>query len=1158
MPKLADHITVQPRFARSANVERDADRPEPLDGYVVTNRALDVVEGVMAAGVSGAGGAWSVTGPYGSGKSSLALLLDASLGPRSAVRDRAWRLLDEASPRVSEMVKLVHQRHRTEESGFHRAVVTANREPLTLTVLRALHTAVIRSYGRIPRANRFKAAAALRGAIEDAAAGNPRRAEPSPPAMVEIAVCLARTAPLLLVIDEFGKNLEAVQDGGDTDPYLLQQLAEAGQGLGQPIFLVTLQHLSFEDYLGQAAVPQRKEWAKVQGRFEDVAYVESSHQTRALIGSVFQVNDDHLGARIRSWAEPLAKRLRAVGFTDLGDSQHVASCYPLHPVVAMVLPELCSRYGQNERTLFSFLASSEPSSASSFLAKTDFSMRGQLPCHGVEAAYDYFVDSGALGASSAIRSGRWTEIATRLRDVHGLSKPQIRLAKAVALLNLVSTTGAMRASSRLLELIDSSFSDTIQVLENLGIVTYRNFSDEYRIWQGTDVDLQQLLDTAHQQVARQSLLEVLIATPQPSPVVAARHSAQHEVLRVFSRRFVAGAEQIEPLPATSEFDGEVLLVVGSAERVPKLAGSPDQVSMAKPVVAAVPGDLTELDRAARERSALAQVLSDPSVQSDWVARRELGERMAAARVAFDDAISKTFSAEGCEWFLLNGDRETRLRGGRGSAALSDAADHVYSSSPIVRNEMLNRVQLTTQGSKARRILLEAMIEHGNTAELGLKGYGPEMAMYRAILASTGLHGFDSRNETMVFRSPADTTFQPAWRVIQDEFKRATARRVRLSQVYAALQLPPIGMKVGVIPVVLTAALLAYGEEVAIYEHGTFKPILTPDVSERMVRNPGHFEIKHFANTTGARREVVEAMAKRLALRPAFRKHRVANVLSVVGHMVGRVRRLNTYSRQTSNLGDQARGVRNTLASAVEPDELLFRELPAVLGLAPVTVEATTYMDSTRYADLTGAALDELTECYSELLNNLLRSMLEISEESNRTAIRGRAVALPLDALDATIRPFILALANDSITRDADWMNAVGTVVAGKAPSEWTDSDLSQFRRELHEQLSTFRRLVALYAMNRPNGDAAANTLRIMITGSDGHEDVRLVSVDQSQRQNVVSLLDGVLGELADVLGSRQDAHHALLALLGERMIETRDRSRDVIHGAESYSGAENV
>ena len=119
-----------------------------------------------------------------------------------------------------------------------------------------------------------------------------------------------------------------------------------------------------------------------------------------------------------------------------------------------MLPELCSRHGQHERTLFSFLTGQHAASASSFLACTDLPARGPLPSLGLDAVYDYFVGGGALHIESASLSGRWTEIATRLRDSHGLTPQQARLAKAVALLNLVSTTGTVRASRPVLALAD--------------------------------------------------------------------------------------------------------------------------------------------------------------------------------------------------------------------------------------------------------------------------------------------------------------------------------------------------------------------------------------------------------------------------------------------------------------------------------------------------------------------------------------------------------------------------------------------------------------------------------------------------------------------------------------------------------------------------------
>ncbi len=145
MTVLSDAIAVRGRFARSANLERDRARPEPLDGYVLTARATDMVERVAAAAALGAaGGAWSVTGPYGSGKSSLALLLDAAFGGACEVRDRALKLIAATAPEAAEQIGRAHRRYGTAERGFARGFVTAPREPLTRTVERALASAARR------------------------------------------------------------------------------------------------------------------------------------------------------------------------------------------------------------------------------------------------------------------------------------------------------------------------------------------------------------------------------------------------------------------------------------------------------------------------------------------------------------------------------------------------------------------------------------------------------------------------------------------------------------------------------------------------------------------------------------------------------------------------------------------------------------------------------------------------------------------------------------------------------------------------------------------------------------------------------------------------------------------------------------------------------
>ena len=96
---------------------------------------------------------------------------------------------------------------------------------------------------------------------------------------------------------------------------------------------------------------------------------------------------------------------------------------------------------------------------------------------------------------------------------------------------------------------------------------------------------------------------------------------------------------------------------------------------------------------------------------------------------------------------------------------------------------------------------------------------------------------------------AQVRLVPVWEAIEQAFDAAKSSRLNVRDLYALLAAPPYGVKAGVIPVIITAALLARADRMAIYEHGTFQLGLSPELSERMVRNPEHFEVKHFANVS---------------------------------------------------------------------------------------------------------------------------------------------------------------------------------------------------------------------------------------------------------------------------------------------------------------------
>ena len=1131
MTSLAEYVTTSSRFARSANLERDLTTCDPLEGYVATARAVDVVERLVARAVSTtAGGAWSITGPYGSGKSTLAVLIDAAFDGAGPIRDTALDRISAAAPDLAVKLVTAHEKHGTLELGFCRAVATAHLEPVSHTVLRALHSGVIRRFGRIPPTAEFKAALELNEALSDAASSDPRRPGPSPAALVAVAQCLADFAPLLIVIDEFGKNLEAVGVSPEADPYLLQQLAEAGGSGGVPIFTVTMQHLSFADYFTTADSPQHREWAKVQGRFEDVPFTDSPEQTRALIGTVFKL-DDRIRPRVERWAKRTAAAMGRLGFEELACAEAVVKCFPLHPLAAAVLPELCNRYGQNERTLFSFLSGSGAFAVPALLDERELT-NSSMPVVGLADVYDYFVGGGGIAGSSGLQAGRWMEIVTRLRDAHGLSATESELAKSIAVLNLVGASGTVRASSAVLAQVSERAGPTLKVLEDRGLITYRAFADEYRIWNGSDIDVRRFTEHAAASLAKVPLIEVLARFDAPTPVIAARHSAEHDTLRVFTRRYASSSETVVPPDPFSEADGELLLVVDSISGCPAIEAS----DLSKPVVAAVPTILDRLNVAARSLAAIHQVLEMPEIATDWVARSELGEQLAAAEAQFNEALVSTFDTDHCIWYLLATGGPEPLSAGRGTAALSAAADSAYSASPLIGNEMINRTDVTSQGAKARRLLLTGMIERSSEVDLGFHGYGPELAMYRAVLQRPGIHRPSAGSGGPIFSEPTQASMQPAWQVLKREFTRARTRRVNLNDVYAMLMSPPIGMKAAVVPIFVTAALLAHHDEIAIYEHGTFKATLESDVSERMVKNPGHFEIKHYSNAKGPRQEVIEALAAELELTKRFRKHRVGNVLAIVGHVIGVVQKLDNFAKKTDSMSEPTLAARQVLAAAVEPDELLFERLPEALGFSPVHA-ARPYPQGGDYARAVSAMVAELSGTTRRMLKGLLGLVLQHANEPNRRALSGQAAAIENVIIDPSIRPFVLAMATDAFEDDLEWVSNIATVVARRAVGEWSDKDRARFEFELPAKMSAFRRLLALHIERQAASGEAFDALRVTVTRPDGKEDYLMLTLDEHVRDAVGGPLAEIVEGLTAVLGSEAKAQEAILATLAEHVLE---------------------
>ena len=1147
-PSLLNLVGVGRRFQRSVNLARDTGSPEALDGYVVTpavRRALSQI----TSGIDDAKGdrAWSLVGPYGSGKSAFAVFLAELLSPSSSPGARAARKLLNGSSDVP----LPHQ-------PLYPAVLTAERAPLDMLLLRSL-SSTLEGIWKGRRGAKPRVLGSIQGYLNGSASSLSRCATSDVVGCFEEAVekiAASTGAGLLLIVDEAGKALEfAAQQPTRGDVYLLQALAEAAaRSNGVPFVVLTVLHQSFDEYSHRLASSDRNEWAKVQGRFGELAFREGGDQIIRLTAAAIRRTGRRPAAE--GWKRVVSTTaLWVVERTGWNLSQlrrHLDACWPLHPVTAALLgPLFRARLAQNERSLFAFLSAGEPLSFRDFLRA-----HGPQALYTVDRLYDYA--TGVLGTRVLSRDGRqWAAIDAAIRRLPPESDAaDERVLKTVGLLGMLGEQVGLRASAATvaacLDDNDGAAQRALERLKRHSLLVYRQFRDAFQIWEGSDLDLDDLVLRAEQQLpATASVVAVLQRHAPRTPLVARRHLFETGTLRFFDVHFVEASSLLRDaeLNLTGEGDGFVLLALPATEREADdlkirqgMGGlAIDRLGSGKPVVLVIPGASERLLQLARELAAAQLVRSStPELQSDPAARTELTGRIEELERQVAAEVGRGFDPRRSDWFTA-GENLDVVSWRDASVALSALCNARYSSAPPIRNELLNRRALSTSAARARRNLLEAMLLRGDIAQLGFEGNPPEVSMYRSVLEVHGIHR--PRDGTWSFGRPKHA-LRPLWKEI-DRFLRDTeGGRRSLTELYARLRRPPFGLKDGPLPVIAVAALLARDDDVAIYERGTFMPAWTPSHAERLLRSPDGFEVRQ-SRVNGSRRDIIERLAALLHLSD----NRGASLLRVVRGLVRFVTSLTPYARRTLRISQRARDVREALLRAREPARLVFDDLPAACGCGPIGVDrSANRRDVDAFADALEAGLREIGDAHPALLaraRDALAWHLSLPSDPTELAaeLTSRAGRVGAAAVDPTLKSFVLRAADEALAPE-DLLASLLTQLANKPPPEWTDADEDQFAVRLAHVARAFRSAESLVIGAGGAADGQA-LLRLAVARLGCAEQERVLPLRTGDESRVRALRDRILdtvGRKGSAAALDRDQALAALALAAESLIDDSNRT----------------
>lgn len=1096
---IASLFTLGNRFLRSANLDRDFQDPSALSGYVLTDftrSCLARVAGGLKPGSSQR--AWRMTGDYGCGKSSFALLLAHTLaghGPRLPPHLRKAVALKTVSADAARLVPVL---------------VTCSRQPLGLSILKSLLVALEQAYDKVPN---LKQAARIRRLIECEDGPTDDQIFQSVVNTNSQIVEDRKGTGLLLVIDELGKFLEfAAMQPQRQDVFLLQRLAEAAsRSGGKPLFVVSLLHQGFNAYAENLNQSAQREWEKIAGRFEELVFSQPVEEVANLAASALNVKTQHiprpLGERLNSYMQ----QTRDLGWFGPGKGKTLPSLagriYPLHPTVIPVLIRTFRRFGQNERSLFSFLLSTEPFGLQAFSANR--------PCGGglyrLHDFYDYVrANFGHRLAGQSYRS-HWNLIDSTIDSFATEDEMDINLLKTVGILNLLNDGDLLPTKESVTVALDgpapytrTAINAAIEKLHHGKRVLYdRGRARGLCLWPHTSVDLERAYEDAYRAVECPGQVATAIKDYlQPRPIVARRHYIETGNLRHFEVRYCP-MEELPGMVVQASPTSDGLIIVPLCET----PGDRDfAIGFAKGshfkresnCLIAIPKELGSLATLVQEVQRWDWILANtPELNADKFAREEASRQKSAAdlqlqkRVQSCIGFNRSSGEMSLEWFLM-GHRITVNNARDLLRELSNILDVTYPLAPRVHNELINRRSLSSAAAAARMRLIERMFGSAESELLGMapEKKPPEMSIYLSALRITGLHR--KHGEKWVIGEPepgADEKYRirPALELMGRMIRDRPDGRVNISALFAELRKPPYGCRDGLIPILLTVFAIAHRRDIAFYRDGTFLRELGAEDMLVLTKAPEKFDIQ-YCKIDGVRAEVFEKLLAVLEVK--VNQEQEVELLDVVRNLCLFVAGLPAYALNTKSISPTALSVRGAILNAREPSKLLFHDLPEACGFTPITPDRNAEKSALAFADVLKRAIDDLRAAFPELQERLrkrLRDAFDIpgNFQQFRNTLAARAEATVLGIHEPKLRAFCLRLMDDNLP-ESDWFESLGSFLTLKPPSRWHDADEDIFGVELVQCAARFYRVESI-AFAKRGAPAQSVGVRLAITQASGTE-----------------------------------------------------------------------
>lgn len=849
---------------------------------------------------------------------------------------------------------------------------------------------------------------------------------------------------LFIFIDEFGKFLEyASKNNPENEIYFIQQLTDFCNNPKHNIVLITTVHQSFDSYAYSLTGTQKQEWIKVKGRFREITFNEPVEQLLYLAAEHVSENFE-LITRKSSVEKCLnvTKATKAFNLNAKFENEIAVKLFPLDILSANILTLSLQRYGQNDRSLFSFLESTDHTGLLKFNKKEN-------PFYNLSCVYDYlnFNFYSFLNSKYNPDFNTWSSIRNALDEVERVFDTSIndysKAIKVIGLLNIYAANGSCLDRYFLSQYLEISCgvenaTGIIDNLEKKKIIYFRFHKQRYIIFEGTDLDIQSALIEAGNQLSDVvDVITLLNKYFQFTPVFAKLYSYEKGTPRFFD--FVISEQPISLVPH-DEIDGYVNLVFNSKIEIAEIQRYSEIQKEA--IIYCFFSNSEEIRNLLFEIGKIEKVIEEN--EEDKVAKREL-ENIVESQIRLLNhyIVDSIYSGSNDIHWFFKGAKKTISNKKDFNVLLSQVCNLVYNATPVYNNEMVNKHKISSSIHTAKRNYFKALVNNWDKENLGFDEdkFPPEKTIYLSLLKENGISPLRDNSIEIPFINE-DSSFIHVWNASVKFIESAKAEQKRISELFDILSNRPFKLKKGLIDFWIPSFLFIKKDDFAIFNQDGYIPFLSEENMELIAKYPEKYTIKTF-NIDGVKLDIFNSYRKFINKSTEI-KFNNDSFIETIKPFIIFYKGLPAYTKSTNRLSKAAINIRTAIAKSKEPDETFFEDFPNALGYSLNTLQkdneklasySTTLQNSIRELR---TAYDELVHRFEEFICTEIVGR-EMDFENYKIQLQTRYKKLKKHLLLSNQKIFVNRI--DSLLEDKNaWLSSLAQVIVGKTLDNFNDED----------------------------------------------------------------------------------------------------------------------